>query len=249
MKLKSMNVNVLAAVCALIVSGAAVADDYQVDLNALAAHTKYDGLDDKVSLYGVGGAYYFNAVSTTNVPLAEAAFLGKSSNVYAGALRSSLGGKNADGYVVGAEFYLPENFLYVDAAVTRTSAKYFTDNDWHTSIGITPIDGLRLTTSYDHDEGYDANIAAKYVMAIGGENFINLEASLVDADAGLIKEIGGDFYFDTSLSVGGAVSQQHSDNTYTVRTRKFFTEQISGELSYEDAPDSNTLMAGVSFRF
>ncbi len=249
MKLKSMSVKNLVAIGALIISSAAVADSYQVDLEALASHTKFDGLESKKNTYGIGGAYYFNAVSTANVPLAEAAFLGKNSNVYADISRTSLIGQHSTSSAVGAEFYIPENFLYVDAGVTRIASKYFTDNDWYTSVGITPIDGLRVSTTYYHDNGYDANVAAKYVMAIGGENFINLEASLVDADAGLIKKIGGDFYFDTTLSVGGAVSQQHSDNSYTVRTRKFFTEQISGELSYEDAPDENILMAGVSVRF
>ncbi len=249
MKFKAMNVKNAVTMCALVVSGAAVADSYQVDLEALASHTKLDGFDSKVKTYGVGGAYYFNPVSTLNVPLAEAAFLGKSSNVYGGAFRSSWSGADFNTYLVGAEFYIPENFLYVDAGVSRMTGKNYTDNDWYTSVGITPIDGLRVTTKYFHDEGYDANISAKYVMGIGGDNFINLEASVMDADAGTIKEIGGDFYIDTTFSIGGAISQQHSDNTYTVRTRKFFNEQISGELSYEDGPDMNIYTAGISVRF
>lgn len=244
-----LNVKNIITVCALVVSGAAAADSYQVDLEALASHTKIDGFDSKVKTYGLGGAYYFNAVSTINVPLAEAAFLGKNSNIYAGALRSSWSGEHFNSYLVGAEFYIPENFLYVNAGARRVTGNNVTDNDWHATVGITPLDGLLVTTSYYGDEGYDANISAKYVMGIGSENFVNVEATLMDTDSGTFKELGGDFYIDTSFSVGGAVSELNSDNTYTLRTRKFFSEQISGELSYEDAPDTNTITAGVSVRF
>ncbi len=254
MKLKAMNAKVvnvksIVTLCALIASGAAVADSYQVDLAAVASHTKLDGIDSKIKAYGVGGAYYFSSVSTINVPLAEAAFLGKNSKVYAGALRSSQSGEHLNFYEVGAEFYIPENFLYVDAGALRTTSENFTDNDWYTSVGITPLDGLLVTTTYYGDEGYDANISAKYVMGIGGDNFINLEAAVMDADTGTFKEIGGDFYIDTTFSIGGAVSEQHSDNTYTLRTRKFFNEQFSVALSYEDAPDANTFTAGINVRF
>ncbi|MES2823314.1 MAG: putative porin [Pseudomonadota bacterium] len=249
LNIKTFNIKSIATIFALIISGAAVADSYQVDLGAVASHTKLDGSDNKMKAYGLEGAYYFNPVSTINVPLAEAAFLGKNSNVYAGALRSSLSGEHLNFYEVGAEFYIPENFLYVNAGALRATGDNFTDNDWYTSVGITPLDGLLVTTTYYGDEGYDANIAAKYVMGIGGDNFINLEARVMDADTGTVKEIGGDFYIDTTFSIGAAVSQQHSDNTYRVRTRKFFNEQFSGELSYEDAPATNTFTAGVSVRF
>jgi len=244
-----MKLKILVAASALLASGVSIADSYQSEVGAIAVRTDIDGVSSKENAYGISGAYYFDAVKTSNLPLAEAAFLGKNSNAHAQAVRSSWDGEHNNFYELGAEFYIPENFLYVDAGVLRDTGKGYTDNDWYTAVGITPIDGLLVSTKYYHDDGYDANIKAKYVTALGAGEFINVEAEFVDGDDSTYKAIGGDYYFDNSFSVGGKLENVYSDNAYTVRTRKFFTEQFSGELSYTDAPNGNIIMAGASVRF
>jgi hypothetical protein len=247
--LKIMKAKNILVMSALLASGFAVAESYEFELKAHTSRHDFDGASSKIYVYGLGGAYYFNAVTTANVPLAEAAFLGKNSNVYADASRFSASGQHLNAYQVGAEFYIPENFLYVNAGVTKIKGQNFSDSDWYTSAGITPIDGLLISTIYSHDAGYDANLSVKYVTAIGGSQFINVQASVADEDEGAIKMIGGDFYVNNSLSFGGAISQQQSENTFTLRARNFFTEEISGEISFEDAPDENSIRVGASVRF
>jgi hypothetical protein len=249
-----MKLKIIVAACVLVTSGVVMADPYQVELGAKVLRFKDDstlGGSDKLHEYEIDGAYYFNQVSTNNVPLAEAAYLGKNTNIFANLYdvpqQHNISGSHTA--VVGGELYIPESFLYVQAGVIRTTAKHYTDNDWFTSVGITPIDGLLITTQYSHDSGYDANIHGKYVTAIGNDQYINVEAEITDADDGTIKAIGGDFYFDSTFSVGATISSQHSDNAYTIRTRKFFTEKFSGELSYTDYPDGNMIMGGLSVRF
>lgn len=244
-----MKLKILVAASALLASGVSIADAYQSEVNARVARTDIDGVSSKENTYGIDGAYYFNAVKTSNVPLAEAAYLGKNSNVHAAYARAKISGQHIDYYDVGAEFFIPESFLYVDAGANRWSANGYEDNDWYTTVGLTPIDGLLVSTSYAHDEGYDANIKAKYVTALGAGEFINVEAEFRDDDDSSYKAIGADYYFDSTFSVGGELENQYSDNSYTVRTRKFFTEQVSGELSYTDRPDGNIVMAGASVRF
>ena len=245
-----MKVKTLVAISALLASGAAIADSYQSQVGARAWRGDFDGVSSKTNVYGIAGAYYFDAVKTTNVPLAEAAFLGKNSDVHAQAVHTSQPGPDVNNYDVGAEFFIPESFLYVDAGVQQSKIKGGrTDNDWYTSVGITPIDGLLVSTSYAHDEGYDPNIKAKYVTALGAGEFINVEAQYVDGDNYTYKSVGADYYFDNTFSVGGELSNIYSDNSYTVRTRKFFTEAFSGDLAYTDAPDGNIISAGVSVRF
>lgn len=245
MKLK----NVI-AVGTLLASTVAMADSYQFDVGANASRLDLNGLSSKSNSHGVTGSYYFNPVSTTNLPLAEAAFLGKNSDVYASATRVSWRGDRGDVFNVGAEFFIPENFLYVSGGLLKAKRDgESADNDWYTSVGVTPIDGLLVSTFYSHDAGYDANIHGKYVTDIGNGHFINLTAGLSDADDGTMVDIGGDFYLDNSFSVGGEIVHQDSDNAYTVRARKFFTEQFSGQLAYTDAPAANEIAVAVSMRF
>ena len=118
MKLKFKNIVAINAVAlsVLFTSSFAIADAYQIDLRANAVRVDNDGYSNKEKIFSATGAYYFNAVNTVNVPLAEAAFLGKSSNVNANAQRFSLddfnvGDYSASNYRVGAAFFIPENFF------------------------------------------------------------------------------------------------------------------------------------------
>lgn len=242
-----MKLKILVAVSALLASGVSVASPYQYDIGADLSRTDKDG-QSKTNKFEVFGSYYFDSVNTANVPLAEAAYLGKNSNAHASAARSS-GGDDVNEFSLGAEFYIPENFLYIDAGVTRETENSNDDNDWYTTLGVTPIDGLRVSTTYAHDEGYDANIHAKYVTSLGAGEFINVEAAFYDHDDSSSKLVAADYYFDTTLSIGGQIENRYSDNSYTLRGRKFFTQDVSGELSYTDRADGNVISVGANIRF
>jgi Putative general bacterial porin len=246
-----MKLKLLVAALGVAASGFALADTYQADVAGGAARYDVDGVNSNFNRYDVSGHYYFNAVKTDNLPLAETAYLGKNSNFFAGYARTHGDGlvSKINSYEVGLEVYIPESFLYVKAAAQRDSIDGYHQNDWYTSVGITPIDGLRITTEYDHEDGYDANIHAKYVTALGNGQFINLETGATDGDDGNIFNVGGDFYFDNTFSVGGDIADYGDGNAYTVRTTKFFTEQFSGEVSYTDSDDDNIIRVGLSYRF
>lgn len=245
-----MKLKMMVAVSALALSGAALAESYQAELNANAVRYDLDGLSSTENMYQLSGSYYFNAVNTSNLPLAEAAYLGQNSNVFAefNDYPRQHGNPSQEFYRVGAEFYIPESFLYVKAGGSRYQSDGWHHHDWFTTLGVTPLEGLLVTTEYNHDAGYDANIYAKYVTDLGG-NYVNLEAGVSDSEDGTITQLGGDFYIDNSFSVGAELQNQHSDNTYTLRTRKFFSDNFSGQLSYTDAPDGNIVMAGLTARF
>ncbi len=246
-----MKLKLLVAALGVVVSGFAIADSYQAEISGGVTRIDADGQSAKINAYDVEGVYHFNAVNTTNLPLAEAAYLGKNSNVFAELLDRPRqhGWLKYQSYQVGAEFYIPENFLYVKAGVVRQTLGGAHNNDWFTTIGITPIDGLLVTTDYYHDAGYDANIHAKYVTDIGNGQFINVEAGLADSDEGTITHIGGDYYIDRTFSVGAEIVDGDSDTDYTLRTRKFFSENFSGELSYTDSDNDNAIRLGLAVRF
>lgn len=246
-----MKLKLLVAALGVAASGLVLADSYQAEVGAGATRFDLDGFSSKVKSYDANGRYYFKAVKTDNLPLAEAAYLGKNSNFYAGYAyteASSLSPK-VNSYGAGVEVYIPESFLYVNVGASRNSYDGRHESDWHTSVGITPIDGLLLTTQYAHEDGYDANIHAKYVTDIGNGQFINVEAGIADSDDGSILDLGGDYYIDNTFSVGGNVRDGDDGNEYTLRTKKFFTEQFSGELAYIDTDYGNIIRAGISYRF
>ena len=246
-----MKLKLLIAALSVAVSGFAIADSYQSEISIGASRYDENGINSKSDSYILEGIYHFNAVDTTNLPLAEAAYLGKNSNVFAGIIDVPRHNDNPSqqSYIVGAEFYIPENFLYVRAGAVRHKVRGGQDNDWFTAVGVTPIDGLLVTTQYFHDAGYDANIHAKYVTDIGNGQFINVEAGVADTDSGTSALIGGDYYIDNSFSVGAEVVDSDGGDEYSLRTRKFFSESFSGELSYTDTEAGNLVNLGLAVRF
>ncbi|QEI11527.1 putative porin [Cellvibrio japonicus] len=212
-----------------------------------------DALDS--SAYAVGGAFYFSPVNTKNHPLAEAAFLEKSSNIYAlvGSQTNDL--FDVDFQSVGAEFYIPNSIFYAGLGVTRAKADGGSwDSQWNASLGVTPIDGLLVWTSFYEDVDYSdyINLNAKYVMSLGGEQALNIEGSFADADGGEEFGIAADYYIDRNLSIGTAYSYVNADEDikdFTVRARQFFTNSLSFDLSYTFGDQDDSWGIGASYRF
>ena len=235
----------------LAVSGFSIADAYQAEVSATAVRFDVNGMSSHVNSYEAEGKYYFKLVNTDNVPLAEAAYLGKNSNAFISYLKNHARGysHNSEVYSGGLEVYIPENFLYVKVEGVHQDYRSSSDTSFNTTLGLTPVDGLRVTTTWNSDESYHANLSGKYVTAIGNGQYINLEASLADTDFGTYKLIGGDYYFDNTFSVGGEISDDNLGTNYVIRTRKFFTESFSGELNYVDTQMGNLVALGVNYRF
>jgi len=246
-----MKLKLIFAATVIATSSFAIADAYRAEVGADAVRWDAHQMNSSVNSYDINGKYYFNLVKTDNLPLAEAAYLGKNSNVFLTAARNYGHGYLPDSkiYSGGVEVYIPENFLYIK--VEGIHQRYEGDSDSHalTTLGLTPIDGLRVTTDWDSDEGYHANIDAKYVTAIGNGHYINVEAALADTSWGTYKLIGGDYYLDNTFSIGAEISDDDLGTNYLVRTRKFFTEQFSGDVSYADTDVGNVIALGVNYRF
>jgi len=228
-----MKLKLFFAATLLATSTFAIADAYRAEVGANAAHWDMDVFNSSSNIYDVNGKYYFNLVQTDNLPLAEAAYLGKSSKIYSG----------------GVEVYIPENFLYIKVEGIHQRYPNSSDTSALTTVGLTPLDGLRVTTSWNSDESYHANVDAKYVTDIGNGHYINVEARLADTDLGTYKAIGADYYFDNTFSAGVEVSDEELGKTYLARTRKFFTEQFSADLTYADTDFGNIYAVGVDYRF
>lgn len=246
-----MKLKLLVASGVLAASSFAIAAPYQVEVGASATRSELNFSNGLINTYEADGKYYFKLVKTDNLPLAEAAYLGKASNAFISLIKNSAHGYPDDSkiYSGGVEVYIPEDFLYVKIEGVHQRYDSSSDTSFNATLGLTPLDGLRVTTTWNSDESYHANLGAKYVTALGNGQYINLEAGLADTEWGTYKMIGGDYYFDNTFSIGAEVSDDDFGTNYLVRTRKFFTESFSGELAYADYEYGNALAAGISYRF
>lgn len=234
MKIKSLAL----ATAFSLTSGLAMANSYQAEVGA-----SYTDVENGDGVFGMYGEFHFSPVQTRNHPLAEAAFLERSSNVYAAA------DDDFDALTVGGELYVPDTMFYVGGRVTRVDNAAGDDTTAYATLGLTPVDGLLVTTEFSED-GYDANISAKYVTSLGGGNFVNLDGKFIDGDADDYLSLGADFYFDRTFSVGAAFTDSYGDDRFTLRTEKFFTQQVSANLSFTDSDGlGNIITIGGAVRF
>ena len=107
--------------CGMFACAGAQADDYRFELGASFDRAMFDGdiSDDDADIFSVGGTFYLKPVPTDGVPLAEAAFLHRSSFVAAQIARVDVGGENFD--LLGACFgyYIPNTIFYGRIGVTK----------------------------------------------------------------------------------------------------------------------------------
>jgi hypothetical protein len=237
-----MKVKVLAASIMLLAGTSVMAQTYQWEAGASITHVDPD-LGNSDESIGAYGEYHFSPVITANRPLAEAAFLQRSSNAYV------YGAQDLDLINAGVEFYIPNSIFYVAAEIARVDIGGERNNDWGVRFGLTPLDGLLVWTSYYDEPGYDLNLHAKYVLDLGHLNAINIEAGYTDDDFDNSLYLFGDYYFNRTFSVGAGYAEQYDIDSFTVRARKFFTNQISGELAFTDADYGKSFTLGGSMRF
>ena len=239
MKIKTLAA-ALAFTCA---SGIAVAQDYQFEVGANFTNTDIDngGSDDS---FGAYGEYHFQPVRVGSNPLAEAAFINRSSHVRVAA------SEDFDVVHGAVDFYIPDTIFFVGGDVVRTDRDgQNTNNDWGVRFGLAPITGLLVWTEYMDEPGYDFNLNAKYVLPLGGGNFLNLEGGYADQDNNDVLSVAADFYFDQTFSVGAGYTDYDWDDAFELRARKFFTPEISGQVAFIKRDNFDTLTVGASFRF
>jgi hypothetical protein len=253
-----------------------LASSYQGEISASYGDSDLDvnGLSIDGKFIGLQGKYYFSPVNTANHPLAEAAFIEKSSNVYVQLDNSELkyAGEKADSYSrsIGIDFYIPNSIFYLGAGVTETKFKGPAgsgvssdwESNWFVKAGVAPITGLLIWSEFveDVDVSDQWNINGKYVLPLSGEQALNLEASYEKVKIGVVDysiSMAADYYIDRNLSVGaGFVNTSYdsgangsADTDYFVRARNFFTDKASVELSYIDGDYERSFMIGGTLRF
>jgi hypothetical protein len=227
--------------CGVFACAGAQADDYRFELGASFDRALFDGdvSDDAADIFSIGGIFYLNPVPTDGVPLAEAAFLHRSSFVAAQIARVDVGDEDFD--LLGASFgyYIPNTIFYGRIGVTKADDDIGDADDTNVNgtFGVTPIDGLLVTTDIDED-GWDPNATARYVGKLGNDHYYASSISVVDPDEGdLDIGLSFDYYLDHTFSIGGGYGS--GSDTFSVRAEKFFMPNfaVGGRIYTDDNGD------------
>lgn len=232
----------------LMASGASFASTYNGEVGL--EYTDFDGDASSIELHGV---YHFTEVDTANKPLAESAFLQKRSFINASHTEYDV--DDSDGFdeqAIGFGFYIPNSIFYIGAEYQKIED----ENDTVVTLGITPVEGLLLTTQHNEEaDDYEANIQAKYVRQLAGDTAFNLEGSFAKAPDGVEDDtygFAGDYYFTNFFSVGATYVNQSwlsDEATTTVRTRYFFNDSFSLNAEVGSNEDVDTFSIGAALRF
>ena len=144
------------ALATTLVATFGVARAYQAEIKASYENTSFDGDNEDLDTFGISGKYYLNGVQRQNSPLAEAAFLGKASNIGLAYANSSINEDGADLEIdtigLNGEFFIPNSQFYVSGSLNRSEAtiegefgKVSDDNvGYALEAGYLPVDGLLI---------------------------------------------------------------------------------------------------------
>ena len=237
-----------------------LADDYQFEVKgALGRDTPSadDSLFGDITGVSLAGTWYFAPVSTDNVPLSEAAYLGRASFVSAGVASADIDGLDTrlNGQGVHVGYYIPNTMFYAVLGVSHgegiTAVNSTTvETGYNTTIfgrlGLTPLDGLLVSTEFS-EGGYVPNVDARYVGKLPNSHYYAGRVSLVDPDGGdLSYGLDFDYYFDATTSVGLGFGEAGS--RWELRAEKFFMKSWAAGVSAYTASGVNGFGVNVTWR-
>lgn len=242
-----------------LIAGLGNAYAYQAEIGGAVAYVDPDHGDGSAA-FALDGTYYFNPVQLKDSPLNEAAFLNRASNINADVSYMDYDQYDFTDYNVGLEYFVPNSDFYLSGKIGQSFVDSdFGDNDtlnYSAEVGYLPAAGLLVAVGLlgyddDYDDGIDPTIRAKYVTKVGGYD-MNFEggASFGDIDA---YNVGADLYLDKSLSVGlgysGSDKDGNDEDVFSIRAKKFFTQQVSleGEIGFGD--EANIFGVRGAYRF
>lgn len=232
----------------------ATAGAYQIE--AGGAYIDYDGDDSEL---GVFGQYHFAPVDTSGVPLGEAGFLRRSSNVFAS--YSTTDKSDIDTIGLGFEGYFDSFYVGLEVADTDSAAGGTTP--WMIKGGYLLQDGVLLGVSYtdaDDDVTTAIGLHAKVVQPLAGESAYGLEIDLANIDYDipgfddvLAYSLSGDYFVNAALSVGLRYADSDangSEATIGLGAEMFFVPTLAGFVEYADNDATGSeLIVGVRARF
>ena len=247
------------AIASALLSALAItstAHAYQAEVGGSYVYTDIDN-GDSANTFAVDGAYYFKPVQVRNSPLNEAAFLDRASNINADLSNTDFDDFDITTFNVGVEYFVPNTDFYLSAGIGQTTIEEDGFEDFDTTtytaeVGYLPVSGLLIAAGiagFDNDDtdDSDATLRAKYVTQVGAYD-MNFEGGVVFADDEIFT-LGTDLYLDKTFSIGLGYTDDGEDDSFQIRAKKFFNQQVSLEGAIDFADDGNVFGLRGAYRF
>lgn len=237
------------------------ANAYQAEIGGGYQYKDFDDYDS-VSQFNVNGKYYINPVQVKDSPLAEAAFLDRSSNVNADITYGNNNDVKDTTYNAGVEYFVPNSNFYVGANVGRQETEINDKNankvnTYGAEVGYLPAPGLLLalgvkgwSDKVSDKDGADPTVRAKYVTVLPNGHDINLEAYGAFGDLDEYK-VKGDYFLDKTFSVGADYYNNDISkrDEWGISAKKYFNQNVNLEGRAGFGDNYNTYSVGVNYNF
>ncbi|NWK53400.1 putative porin [Acinetobacter sp. SwsAc5] len=245
------------AVATALLAGLSTAHAYQAEIGGslLVIDPDYENADTSTG-FALDGTFYFNPGQVKNSPLNEAAFLNRASNVNAEISYIDFDVAESTSFGIGVEYFVPNTDFYVSAGIGQTTVEFdgfdFDTTNYTAELGYLPVSGLLIAAGivgFDNDEAdnTDATLRAKYVTQVGAYD-MNFEGGVVFADDEMFT-LGTDLYLDKTFSIGLGYTDDGEDDTFQIRAKKFFNQQVSLEGSIDFEENANVFGLRAAYRF
>lgn len=271
-----MKKSAIATGLAIFISGYCSADSYQAEVTPTYAVGEIEvlGLDIDTDLLTIGGEYYFNGVSDSKGPLAEAAFLDRASSIRAAYVTGEFDGPGSDldvdGYTLGGRFVDRASGWIFSADIGEIDIDGVGDTDTRDlSVGKYIAENTAVSFTYSSvDEGNSDSDAyavdIKHLAALSGGAHISLSGVLAVGDVDQADDpliYGGSFTYYPVRNVGFGASATFTDSDdseerdYSVFGSWFPSESLAVTVSYDLTDDdkidveTDVFSFGASFRF
>ena len=244
------------ALATALIASLGTAHAYQAEIGGSLSVIDPDHADTSTG-FALDGTFYFNPVQVKDSPLNEAAFLDRASNINAAISYMDFDVAESTTFGIGVEYFVTNTDFYVSAGIGQTTVEFdgledFDTTSYTAEVGYLPVSGLLIAAGivgFDSDEAddTDATLRAKYVTQIGAYD-MNFEGGVVFADEEAFA-LGTDLYLDKTFSVGLGYTDDGEDDSFQIRAKKFFNQQVSLEGSIDFEENVNVFGLRAAYRF
>lgn len=249
--------------------------DYQFEVGGAIGQGEIEVGNNSADIdtYAIGGEFHFEQVDTSKGPLAEAAFLDKSSFVDFSYTNTELdvnGADDTDTFAFGGRFVTATN-LIIEADYSESDDGNTDSDSIRAGIGTYLNETTDVVVSYQADSADGGDDVDSLSAALHGVNGLAQGASIaydaalnyIDAedDDGFGIDVGATYYFNNALGVGisagvAEVGDIETDS-FTLEGSYYPTPELELAAWYfnDNTDDGNTeaetdgFMFGAAFRF
>lgn len=256
----------LASLISLFIASDAVAANYQYVLGTSYSYLDFDNpLSSDGQALSASATYHLEPVQTRNHPLAEAAFIERSSQISASYSRLDLdglfGGAGGNSGTLSSNIYIDRFFLGGELSRNEsvstgpTGVRTTRTTDYHVQAGYSPLRGTLFTLGYgERDENDLWSLSGRSVKPIGGEQAVAIASSAEFTDDSERYSVELGYYFTRYSSLNTGITHFAPENTssqtrYTIGASYFVTPKVGLGASYGYQENLDTWQVDARVRF